>query len=140
MWTKALLTAARDTNILTKPLDKVIVAYSQYQPIYDEIASLYSDDPAKLELTTQVPWDELNELDGTKNTLVWLDDLMLDYGWYNCIWLISVVTMNVSANDKRLSDLFTKGRHRGISILFSVQNFYVKGSVMSNITRYLYLY
>ncbi len=83
VWTKELLTAARDSNILTEPFDKVIVAYSQYQPIYDEIASIYSTDPSKFELTTQVPWDELNELDGTKNTCIYVDDMMLDYGTYN---------------------------------------------------------
>ena len=50
-------------------------------------------------------------------------------------WVIIDDLMHESSNSKIISDLFTKGsHHRNISIILIVQNFFIKGREMRNIT------
>ena len=87
--------------------DKVVWFYGIHQPLYDEI-----EDVAFVE---GLPTDFKEYLG--KHTLFIIDDLMQ------------------SSNDKRLSNLFTRGSHHlNLSVIFITQNFFHKGKEMRDIT------
>jgi hypothetical protein len=87
--------------------DKVVWFYGIHQPLYDEI-----EDVAFVE---GLPTDFKEYLG--QHTLFIIDDLMQ------------------SSNDKRLSNLFTRGSHHlNLSVIFITQNFFHKGKEMRDIT------
>lgn len=65
-------------GLFEKPFDKIIYAYSTYQPIYDEMAELYPN--GRFESSSAVPWTEIESLDGSLNVLLVIDDKMSDIG------------------------------------------------------------
>lgn len=96
-----------------KPFDRIIYAYSILQPVY---LRLQADVP-NLELVDGFPTN-LEELIGQGNTLLILDDLMLEV-----------------ENDRRIAELFTKMRHLNLSSIFIVQNLYHNSRYMRTVTR-----
>lgn len=92
-----------------KPFDKIILAYSMLQPVY---LRLQSEVPG-LELSDGFPEQEL-----TENTLLILDDLMLEL-----------------ENDKRVAVMFTKMRHLNISTIMVLQNFYHDSKYIRTMAR-----
>lgn len=97
--------------------DKIVYFYGIYQPLYDE-----------MEGVTFVEGFPSNFRDFLGiNTLFLLDDLMVE-----------------CANDKQLTNLFTKGSHHlNLSIVFITQNFFHKGKEMRDVTlnaHYLVLF
>jgi len=101
-------------GLFEKPFDNLILFYQQYQPIYDDIAALFP----KAHMSQGVQWEDVDVLDGSLQTCLFLDDMMSSL-----------------ADDMRLSDLFTSGRHRLISPFFLVQNLYVQGKAMKGVHR-----
>jgi len=101
-------------GLFEKPFDNLILFYQQYQPIYDDIAALFP----KAHMSQGVQWEDVDALDGSLQTCLFLDDMMSSL-----------------ADDMRLSDLFTSGRHRLISPFFLVQNLYVQGKAMKGVHR-----
>lgn len=88
--------------------DKIVWFYGIYQPLYDEISNVEFVDGLKT---------NYRELLGS-NTLFIIDDLMVECG-----------------DDKRLTNLFTKGSHHlNLSVIFITQNFFHKGREMREIT------
>jgi len=101
-----------------KPFEKIIYAYSVFQPLYH---ALISDVPG-LELVEGFP-DEIvsgenRESGEVPSTLLVLDDMLLDL-----------------ENDKRLAMLFTKFRHHKVSTIFILQNLYHGGKYIRTVTR-----
>lgn len=87
--------------------DKVVWFYGIYQPLYDEIENV-----TFVEGLPPTFQEYLGE-----NTVCVIDDLMQ------------------SSNDKRLSNLFTRGSHHlNLSVIFITQNFFHKGKEMRDIT------
>lgn len=94
-------------NMFSIVPDKVVWFYGIHQPLYDEIENVT--------FVEGLPTDFKDYLG--KHTLFIIDDLMH------------------SSNDKRLSDLFTKGSHHwNLSVIFVTQNFFYKGKEMRDIT------
>jgi hypothetical protein len=107
-----------DDGLFEKPFDRVILSYKQYQPLYEKFVQLFPS--GVVQLCSGVPWDEIDAIDGQdgRQTALLLDD-----------------QMSVLANDMRLSDLFTSGRHRLISPFFFVQNLFLQGKAMVDVHR-----
>ena len=101
-------------GMFEKPFDNLILCYQQYQPIYDDIGVLFP----KVHMSQGVAWEEIEALDGTLQTCLLLDDLMSSL-----------------ADNMKLSDLYTSGRHKQISPFFFVQNLYVQGKAMKGVHR-----
>ena len=101
-----------------KPFDHIIVAFSMIQPAYLNLKLQNQN----VSLVEGFPSDELDKICGgqktCQNTLLVLDDLMVEL-----------------ENDPRIATLFTKMRHKNISTIFLVQNFYFKSKYMTTVTR-----
>lgn len=106
----------RETMIQPPP-DKVVWFYGIYQKFYDEIENV---------LFVEGFPSNYAEYLGT-NTLFIMDDLMTE-----------------CANDKRLTNLFTRASHHlNLSIIFTTQNFFHKGTEMKDVrlnAQYLFLF
>jgi hypothetical protein len=103
---KRLLTEGE--NAICGAPEDILWCYGEYQPTFQE------------EWVHTIPsiFDRL-EGQGGKRTLVVIDDLMSE-----CV------------NDKRLASLFSKkSHHRNCSVIFIVQNVFVQGKEMRNITQ-----
>lgn len=104
-------------NMFSTVPDKVVWFYGIHQPLYDQIQDVT--------FVEGLP-REFQEYLG-QNTLFILDDLMGE-----------------CSNDRRLTDLFTKGSHHlNLSVIFITQNFFHKGKEMRDITlnaHYLVLF
>ena len=91
--------------------ERIVWCYGEYQPLYSELG-------------VQVPHLEFVEgldfnIDPTKRTLIIIDDLMSE-----------------TVNDKRLTDLFCKkSHHQNTSVIFIVQNLFIQGKEMRNVTQ-----
>lgn len=97
---------------------RVILAFSMLQSVYVQLKKQLGD---MLELEEGFPSDKINQLmesNAADHTIVILDDLMVEL-----------------ENDKRLAVLFTKMRHKNVSTIFLVQNFYFKAKHMTTVTR-----
>lgn len=106
-------------KIHSDDVTKVILAFTMIQDTY---IALKKQMGSMLDLEEGFPSDKINQLIESPtekgHTLVILDDLMIEL-----------------ENDKRLTVLFTKMRHKNVSTIFLVQNFYFKGKHMTTITR-----
>lgn len=106
----------RKTMIQPSP-DKIVWFYGIYQKFYDEIENV--------EFVEGFPSNYTDYLGA--NTLFILDDLMTE-----------------CSNDKRLTNLFSRGSHHmSLSVIFTTQNFFHKGTEMKDIrlnTQYLFLF
>lgn len=104
-------------TMIQPPPDKVVWFYGIYQKFYDEIENV--------EFVEGFP-SNYNEYLGM-NTLFILDDLMTE-----------------CSNDKRLTNLFSRGSHHmSLSVIFTTQNFFHKGTEMKDVrlnTQYLFLF
>ena len=90
---------------------KTIYCYGEYQKEFAEF-------PSHVDLIKGVPNDLYDIVDGYDNSLVVLDDLMLD-----------------CSNDQYISDLFTRGsHHRGISVVYLAQNLFPPGKLSRTIS------
>lgn len=99
------------------PFEKIIYCYSILQPIYMKMQTTVPSS----ELVEGFPnefYDSLQKNQSFENTLLVLDDMMIDL-----------------ESDKRLPMLFTKMRHKNISTLFIVQNFFFTSKYMRTVTR-----
>ena len=101
-----------------KPFDHIIIAFSMIQPAYLNLKLQNKN----VLLVEGFPSKELDEICGGKkscqNTLCVLDDLLIE-----------------TENDPRIATLFTKMRHKNVSTIFLVQNFYFKSKYMTTVTR-----
>lgn len=110
---KTLLTAGEDA-ICGSP-ERILWCYGEYQPFFGELSVSVSN----VEFAEGLPTNFKEYMDGTKRTLIVIDDLMSE-----------------CASDKRISDLFCKkSHHKNCSVLFLVQNLFVQGKEMRNITQ-----
>ena len=100
-----------------KKFDKIIFAFTMIQPIYLELKMKNQN----VTLVEGFPGDAVDSIcksDRAENVLIILDDMMIE-----------------TESDKRLPAMFTKMRHKNVSTIFLVQNFYFKGKYMKDITR-----
>jgi hypothetical protein len=66
-------------GIFEKPFDRVIISYKQFQPIYQNFVSLFP--PGTVQLSSGMPWDEIESLDGSNGQVACLiDDQMSTLG------------------------------------------------------------
>lgn len=104
-------------TMIQPPPDKVVWFYGIYQKFYDEIENV--------EFVEGFPSNYTEYLG--MNTLFILDDLMTE-----------------GANDKRLTNLFSRGSHHmSLSVIFTTQNLFHKGTEMKDVrlnTQYLFLF
>ena len=91
-------------NMIHNGPDKVVWCYSKWQDSYGTMK----------DVEFQEGLSGLNKLDTTRRTLVVLDDLMSD-------------------TDKTVMDLFVRGRHLNISIIFVTHNIFYKSPPMRTI-------
>jgi len=111
-WVMQLLKNQKELHNV--PFDNIIIGFSMIQPTYLNF-KMANDN---VSLVEGLPRDEINTLDGTKNTLIILDDLMVE-----------------TENDPTIASLFTKMRHKNVSTIFLVQNLYFKSKYMTTVTR-----
>jgi molybdopterin-guanine dinucleotide biosynthesis protein len=97
--------------------DKIILAFSMIQPIYLNL-KLKHDNITLVEGFPTEALEEIMEKSENENTLIVLDDLMVEL-----------------ENDKRIAALFTKMRHKNVSTIFLVQNLYFNSKYMRTVTR-----
>ena len=89
-WIKDLL---KSDNAFDRPVDRIIYCYNIWQNFYITMET----DIESIEFHQGVPWDIIDTLTSDKQTILVADDLMEEL-----------------ANDKRLTHMFTRWRHRGI--------------------------
>ena len=107
VWVKRLI--EQSSSVCSPPPKKIFYFYTEYQP-------LFSDMPGVTFI--QGLSEEMIERLGEEPCWIILDDLMDD-----------------ASDSKIVSDLFTKvSHHRDISVILILQNFFVKGKQMRNIT------
>jgi len=104
-------------KIHDKPFDKIIIAFTMMQPIYLEL-KLKNRNISLIDGFPGEAVERIQNENSESNTLVVLDDMMIE-----------------TENDKRLPGLFTKMRHKNVSTIFLVQNFYFKSKYMTTVTR-----
>src|SRR5277367_13725 len=98
-WVKSLVT--RKPSMITPEIEKILFYYSEWQPLYDTITDIAEFHQG---LPTSLP-------DGSKRTLIILDDLMVE-----------------SSGNKDITLLFTRGtHHKNCSVILITQNFFEKG-------------
>src|SRR5258706_4409777 len=95
-WVKTLITS----KLITPEIEKIMFYYSEWQPLYDTMTDIAEFHQG---LPTVLP-------DGSKRTLIILDDLMLE-----------------SSANKDITLLFTRGtHHKNCSVILITQNFFEK--------------
>lgn len=70
-WTYELL---KCENVFEKKFDRIVYCYSQYQPVYDKMSESFTLE--QFEMTSVIPWEEISEMNGEKQTLLIIDDQM----------------------------------------------------------------
>ena len=108
-------------KIITPSIDRVVWCYAKHQPkLYDELVKINEN----IEYVRGIP-ENLDEMFNYEiNNLIVIDDLM-DEG----------------ADDKRVSQLFTRGRHDNLSVVFLTQNlFHAKQRVISLNADYIIVF
>jgi len=107
VWVKRLI--ERSSFVCKPPPKKIVYFYTEYQPLFSEISGV---------TFVQGLSENVIQKLGNEPTWIILDDLMDD-----------------ASDSKVVSDLFTKvSHHRDISVILILQNFFVKGKQMRNIT------
>ncbi|KAJ8026992.1 hypothetical protein HOLleu_31991 [Holothuria leucospilota] len=88
--------------------------YREYQPAFVEMSAALP----QIRFVEGLPTNLEKYLDPSYKTLIILDDIMTSHG-----------------NDKRITDLFSKGsHHRNISVIYILQNFFYGAKETRNIT------
>ena len=108
---------ANQVEMHERPFDRIILAYAIFQPAYMKMMQNFPG----LELFEGFPDEALEDIlasDKNQQTMLILDDLMIDL-----------------ESDKRLPSLFTRMRHKQVSTIFVVQNFYFKSKYMTTVSR-----
>ncbi len=100
IFTRALVESA-DNLIYPRP-QRIVWCYGEFQPLYEDMMKINS----KIEFVEGFPNELYEGFSPSVNNLLLLDDLMVELG-----------------NDKRLTNLYTKGaHHRYLSIIHIQQN------------------
>ena len=102
--------------------EKIFWLYGEYQPVYIQLSQRFPD----ISFIEGIP-ENLNEyIDSKYRNLLVIDDLMPESG-----------------NDKRITNLFTKGsHHQNLSVILLLQNLFHNGKEIQNIslnTHYIVL-
>lgn len=121
VWVRRFLTSHEDMISPSKPVLNVIWCYGQYQSLYNVPL------PSQVQVTYVEGLPSMEDIKKMEASLIVIDDLMSELG-----------------DDKKLSDLFTKGSHHlDLSVIFIVQNLFHQGKVMRTIsinTHYMTLF
>ena len=95
-------------ELIRDPPQVILWFYGEYQPLYDQLAETLGDTVTFIE---GVPPSFDDYLDKSKRNLIILDDLMSE-----------------TANDHKISNLFTKGsHHKNLSVILVSQNLFHRG-------------
>ena len=101
-------------GIIDPPPDNIIWYYGEYQDAYHHMASLVPE----ILFVEGIPDNLLQSLDRTQRNIIVIDDLMSESG-----------------NNKKVSELFTKGsHHRNLSVILILQNLFYRGKEMRTIS------
>lgn len=101
-----LLTHAR--VMIREPPESIVWFYGEYQPLYDQMFETLGE---IIRFVEGVPQSFDDFIDKSKRNLIILDDLMSE-----------------TANDKTISNLFTKGsHHKNLSVILVSQNLFHRG-------------
>ena len=94
--------------------ENILWCFGAYQDAYDRL----SNDVPNIRFVEGFPEDLLSSLDRTKRNLVVIDDLMSESG-----------------NNKKITELFTKGSHHSnLSVILVLQNLFYRGKEMRTIS------
>ena len=94
------------SRLIKPPPERIVWCYTKHQKdLYAELKSINKD----IEYLEGIPSDLSTMFDSKTNNLIILDDMM-DEG----------------SKDERVSQLFTRGRHDNLSVLFLTQNLFHK--------------
>ena len=93
--------------------EKILYCYGAYQPMFDEM----KNEIPNIYFIEGLPNDLFDMVDSRQRNLLILDDLMADV-----------------ADNKMMTQLFTKGRHDNLSIIFIVHNLFYQGKEMRNVS------
>ena len=103
-FTKNLLSSMNE--IINPPPERIIWCYSKHQPkLFEELMSIHSG----IEYTHGLPIGLETMFDRDKNNLIILDDMM-----------------DEASKDERVAQLFSRGRHDNLSVIFLTQNLFHK--------------
>ena len=103
-FTKQLLRFS--SHLISPPPDRIVWCYSKHQPqLYQELISINSE----IEYVEGIPVDLDAMFDRSKNNLIVLDDMM-----------------DEASKDEKVSQLFSRGRHDNLSVIFLTQNLFHK--------------
>ena len=110
-------------EVISGAPEKIIWCYGMYQPTYDTLRDLHPN----IHFEEGLPGDLEEKIDPTIRNLVVIDDLMNEVG-----------------NDRRLTNIFTKGcHHKNLSCIFILQNIFHQSKELRNISlncHYLVLF
>ena len=102
VFTKKILKNA--TSIIDNPPERIVWCYAKHQPaLFDELLKIVSD----IEYVEGIPENLESMFNRSVSNLVILDDLMDEGG-----------------DNKAVSQLFTRGRHDNLSVVFLTQNLF----------------
>ena len=103
---RRLLTQAQE--LINEPPEVILWFYGEYQPLYDKLTDSLG---STIQFIEGIPETFDMYLDKSKRNMIVLDDLM-----------------NETANDKKISNLFTKGsHHKNLSVILVTQNLFNQG-------------
>lgn len=108
-------------ELIHEPPNKILWFYGEYQPLYEKLVVTLGD---SIQFIEGVPQSFDDYLDKSKRNLIILDDLMSE-----------------TANDKKISNLFTKGsHHKNLSVILVSQNLFNQGRESRTISLNLILF
>ena len=96
---------------------QIHVFYTQWQPLYDRLRETHENRIAFTQGLPEVD-ENLESIDSRVNNVWVLDDLM-----------------DEAIQSPVISQLFTRGRHRNLSVILLLQNMFPKGKFNTNISR-----
>jgi len=115
-WIEKLL--IQQSNVLNKTWDKILYCYSIYDPSYEKLEKIIPNLELMQGFPTEIVKQFHNNVQRTKQTLIVLEDLMVEAG-----------------DLKELTILFTRMRHSNVSIIMTVQNIFHQGKAMKAVMR-----
>ena len=93
--------------------EKILYCYGAYQSMFDEM----KNEIPNIFFVEGLPNDLLDMVDSRQRNLLILDDLMSEL-----------------ADNKMMIQLFTKGRHNNLSVIFIVHNLFYQGKEMRTVS------
>ena len=101
-------------DVIQPSPQNIVWCYGAYQDAYERLSTTVSN----IQFVEGFPEDLLATLDRTRRNLVVIDDLMSESG-----------------NNKKISELFTKGsHHHNLSVILILQNLFYRGTEMRTIS------